>query len=389
MRIVVLGVAAAARIALAASTLTTTFKAVIVTLSVGIFCMGSVCAQSELPTTTRKVILEKSPGNGYRWKLVQTALPQVRDHQVLVRVHAVSLNHGDLEMLKRDDGRDLTGLIVASDAAGEVVALGKDAQGIRSGERITSLYFQDWVDGPASAEKLAGALGGPLDGVLGDYIVLDDTAIAPMPEGLSYEEGATLPTAALTAWMASIGQRAIGKGDTVVVQGTGGVSVFALQFAAIAGARVIVTSSSDDKLARALALGASDGINYKTLPAWSNRVLELSNGHGADLIVDVGGRDTLDQSVKSLAYAGTLSVVGGLSGYDGNIPALGLLLKTATARGIYVGSRADYLRMTAFVRTHRVRPVIDRVFPLERYGEALEHMASGAFVGKIVLRLAD
>jgi NADPH:quinone reductase-like Zn-dependent oxidoreductase len=189
--------------------------------------------------------------------------------------------------------------------------------------------------------------------------------------------------------MASIGQRTIGKGDTVVVQGTGGVSVFALQFAKVAGARVIVASSSDDKLARARALGASDGINYQTVPAWSSRVLELSNGHGADLIVDVGGRDTLDQSVKSLAYAGTLSVVGGLSGYDGNIPALGLLLKTATARGIYVGSRADYLRMTAFVRKHRVRPVIDRIFPLERHKEALEYMDSGGFVGKIVLQLAD
>jgi NADPH:quinone reductase-like Zn-dependent oxidoreductase len=335
------------------------------------------------------VILEKSPGQGYRWKLVEAALPHVSDHQVLLRVHAVSLNRGDLELLKRDDGHDLTGLIVASDGAGEVVALGRHAQGIRLGERVTSLYFRDWVDGPASAEKLAGALGGPLDGVLGDYVVLDDTAIAPLPEGLSYEEGATLPTAALTAWMASIGQRTIGKGNTVVVQGTGGVSVFALQFATAAGARVIVTSSSEDKLARALALGANDGINYRMVPAWSNRVLELTNGRGADLIVDVGGKDTLDQSVKSLAYAGTLSVVGGLSGYDGNIPALGLLLKAATAQGIYVGSRADYLRMGAFVRKHRVRPVIDRVFPLERYDEALEHMASGAFVGKVVLRLAD
>ena len=144
----------------------TTFKAVIVTLSVGLSCMGSAYARSELPATTRKVVLERSPGKGYRWKLVQAALPQVRDRQVLVRVHAVSLNRGDLELLKRDDGHDLTGLIVASDAAGEVVALGKDVRGIRCGERVTSLYFRDWVDGPASAEKLAGALGGPLDGVL-------------------------------------------------------------------------------------------------------------------------------------------------------------------------------------------------------------------------------
>jgi NADPH:quinone reductase-like Zn-dependent oxidoreductase len=223
--------------------------------------------------------------------------------------------------------------------------------------------------------------------VLGDYIVLEDTAVAPLPSSLSYEEASTLPTAGLTAWMASAGQREIHHGDVVLVQGTGGVSVFALQFAVALGARVIVTSSSDDKLHRALALGAHDGINYKVTPAWADRVRELTDGHGADVIVDVGGKDTIEQSTRSLAYGGTLSIVGGLTGYGGSISSSGLLARAARAQGVFVGSRADYLRMTAFIAKHHLHPVIDRTFTLEQYDDALKDMASGGFVGKIVIRL--
>jgi NADPH:quinone reductase-like Zn-dependent oxidoreductase len=226
-----------------------------------------------------------------------------------------------------------------------------------------------------------------VDGVLGDYIVLEETAVAPMPDGLTYEEAATLPTAGVTAWMASAGQREIRRDDVVLAQGTGGVSVFALQFAAAAGARVIVTSSADEKLRRVQALGAKDGINYRTTPEWADRVRELTQSHGADLVVDVGGKSTLEQSVKSVAYLGTVSPVGGLTGYGGSIPSLGLLMKSARAQGVYVGSRADYLRMSAYIVKHQIHPVIDRVFPLEQYEQASQHMASGDFVGKIVLRL--
>jgi len=159
-----------------------------------------------------------------------------------------------------------------------------------------------------------------------------------------------------------------------------------MQFAIVMGARVIVTSSSDQKLQRALALGAHDGINYRTTPAWDGRVLELTGSHGADLVVDVGGKDTLALSVKSLADSGVLSVVGGLSGYDGTISAMGLLLKRARVQSIFVGSRADYLRMSAFITAHHIHPVVDRVFPLEQYQEALQYLKSGGFVGKIVIR---
>jgi NADPH:quinone reductase-like Zn-dependent oxidoreductase len=338
------------------------------------------------PATTRKVVLEKIE-SGYRWKLIEAPVPALGDHQVLVHVRAVALNRGDLEMLEPDTRRDSTGLVPASDAAGDVVAVGRAVEGLRVGSRVTSTYFRNWTDGPPSDEKLAQAHGASFDGVLGEYIVLEDTAVVPAPAHLSYEEAATLPTAGLTAWMATNGHREIRRGDIVLVQGTGGVSVFALQFAAALGARVIVTSSSDGKLTRAKTLGAQDGINYRTTPAWPDKVRELTHGHGADLVVDVGGKDTLALSVKSLAHAGTLSIVGGLSGYGGDIPALGLLMKSARAQGVYVGSRADYLRMSAFMSRHKLHPVIDRVFPLEQFDEALKYLGSGGFVGKIVLRL--
>lgn len=365
----------------------TAFAACVVALGLGAGAAAPSLSQpSTIPITTRKVVLEKID-TGYRWKLIEAPVPALGDHQVLVHVRAVALNRGDLEMLEPDGGRDRSGLVVASDAAGDVVAVGGQVKGIRKGARVTSTYFRNWSDGPPTDEKLASAHGASVDGVLGDYIVLEEAGVVPIPGELSYEEAATLPTAGVTAWMATVGQREIHRGDVVLVQGTGGVSVFALQFASTLGARVIVTSSSDDKLRRVKEIGAQDGINYRTSPAWSDRVRELTDRRGADLVVDVGGRDTLEQSVKSLAHSGTVSIVGGLSGYGGNIPALGLLIKSARAQGVYVGSRADSVRMGAFIAKHRLHPVIDRVFPLEEFDAALKHVASGNFVGKIVLRL--
>ncbi len=222
--------------------------------------------------------------------------------------------------------------------------------------------------------------------MLGDYIVLDDAGVIPAPKGLSYEEAATLPTAGLAAWSATIGQHTH-RGQIAVIEGTGGVSIFALQFAAAAGAHVLLTSSSDDKLKRTQAIAPNDSINYREVPEWSKRVLELTQGHGADLIVDVGGKSTLPQAVPSLAYLGTLCVVGGLTGFDGDIPASRLLVRLARAQGIFVGSRADFARMNAFITEHHLHPVIDRTFTLDEYEDALKYMAAGNFVGKIVLRL--
>ncbi|HEY7642777.1 MAG TPA: NAD(P)-dependent alcohol dehydrogenase [Steroidobacteraceae bacterium] len=346
----------------------------------------ALAADPQTPGTARKIVIEKAE-TGYQWKLIEAPVPQPGDTQVLVRVRAVGLNRADWEVLGSNNSSGaLAGRIPSSDAAGDIVAVGKSVKHLRPGTRVTSLYFRNWVDGPANKEALGGAHGFDVDGVLGEYIVLEETAVVPAPAGLTYEEAATLPTAGLTAFMATIGQNEV-RDRYVLVQGTGGVSIFALQFAAAAKARVLVTSSSDDKLVRVRELGARDGINYRTYPKWSEQVMTLTNGHGADLVVDVGGKETLEQSVKSLAYGGMLSIVGGLSGYDGAISAVGLLNKTANARGIFVGSRADYLRMSKFIVEHRLHPVIDRVFPLDQYEAALQHLRTGNPVGRVVLKL--
>lgn len=347
----------------------------------------SAGASSSAALVNRRVVLERT-SDGYRWKLTNGPLPRLRDHQVLIHVRAVSLNRGDIELLAAPDPRhDLSGLQVASDAAGDVVAIGSRVSQVRPGMRVTNTFFRRFLDGTPSAEKLKGVYGASIDGVLADYIAIDDTAVVPMPPGLTYEEAATLPTAAVTAWKATVGQRVIRPGSIVLVQGTGGVSTFALQFAAAAGARVLETSSSDAKLARSEAIAPHESINYRKVPDWSSRVLAITHGHGADLVVDIGGKSTIAQSVRSLAYGGTLSIVGGVTGYDGSIPAGALLMKAARAQGIYVGSRADYLRMDAFIAAHHLHPVVDRVVPLERFGEALRELKSDRFVGKIVLRM--
>ena len=346
--------------------------------------LSSAACANPVPTSMREVVLT-AVESGYEWKIIQAPVPVAGEHQVLVRVHAVSLNHGDLTRLHAKEVHE--GFVPGTDAAGEVVALGKAVRGVHKGERVTSTYFKDWVDGPFSRKRLEHVPGWTADGVLADYIVLADTDVIPIPAGMSYEEASTLPTAGLTAWNAIAGQHKLRPSDVVVVQGTGGVSTFALQFAVAGGAHVIVTSSSDDKLARAKTLGARDGINYKAEPKWSEQVLQLTQGHGADLVMDIGGKATLDQSVASLADGGTLAVVGGMTGYDGTLSAWGLLEKAATAQTIFVGSNADYLRMLAFMQAHHLHPLIEKTLPLQEYAEALRLLSAGQFMGKIVLTL--
>lgn len=344
----------------------------------------ALAASTSIPSTTRQVVVAKDADGHYGWSLVQVAVPSVGDHQVLLHVHAVSLQHGELELLdslnKGTNKKDRTGQIVCSDAAGEVVAIGKHVTSVRTGARVTSLYFADYLDGPLSPAQQSRGHGYGINGVLGDYILIEDTGIAPMPAGMSYEEASTLPTAALTAWMATVGNNLVPRGGTVLVEGTGGISSFALQISSAFGARVIVTSSSDEKLERARSLGAHDGINYKSVPAWGDRVLELTGGRGADLVVDIGGKSTIEQSLKSLAYGGTLSLVGGLGGYGAELPTSELITKVARAQGVYAGSRSDYLRMTKFFETHRLHPLVDRTYSLENYAAALKDLAAGNFV---------
>jgi NADPH:quinone reductase-like Zn-dependent oxidoreductase len=351
-----------------------------------LLAVPAIADSSKLPSSMRKVVLEQID-SGFRWQVVEVPVPTPGDHQVLVHVHAIGLNNGELSRLKPSSDPGRAGRVPASDAAGEVVAIGKQVKDVRVGDRVVSMYFNDWADGRYARSMLEGTHGWQADGVLADYIALDTQAVAPMPSGWTYEQAATLPTAGLTAWNAIARHGGVRKGDVVLVQGTGGVSTFALQFAVASGARVIITSSSDEKLQRAKALGAEAGINYKREPAWSERVVQLTNGHGADLVVDIGGKSTLDESTKSLADEGKLAIVGGLQGYDGNISAWGLLEKSAQAYGVFVGSRAEYLHMSEFMTKHRMQPVIERVYPFAQYPDALELLGSGNFIGKIVLRM--
>ena len=355
----------------------------------GVFATTTMLAATPeaIPATTRKVVLQKD-GDRYRWQLVEAPIAPLAGNQVLLHVRAVSLNRGDSDMLSGKSDRDLSGFVAGTDAAGDIVQIGKRVSRARKGMRVTSTYFRNWIDGPASAEILGGGHGQSIDGVLGEYIALDETAVMPMLSWMSYEDAVTLPTAGLTAWNALVFERKIRPGDVVLVQGTGGVSMFAVQFAKLSGARVVMTSSSDEKMAKARATyGVDYGINYKKFPEWSKQVLQLTGGHGADFIVDVGGKDTLAQSSQSLAYGGSVAIVGGITGYRGEISSYDLLTKTAQARGIYVGSQADYRRMLDFISKHRMRPVIDRVFPFEQYAEALHHLESGDFIGKVVIRV--
>jgi NADPH:quinone reductase-like Zn-dependent oxidoreductase len=343
----------------------------------------------DIPATTRKVVLQKD-GDHYRWQLIEAPIAPLGDYQVLLRVRAVSLNRGDVDMLSGGSSRDLTGFVAGTDAAGDIVQVGKRVTRARKGMRVTSTYFRNWLDGPISEEIERTGHGQSIDGVLGEYIALDETAVMPMLPSMSYEEAVTLPTAGLTAWNALVFERKIRRGDVVLVQGTGGVAMFAVQFAKLLGARVVMTSSSDEKLAKVKATyGVDIGINYKKSPEWSKQVLQLTGGHGADFIVDIGGKDTLAQSSQSLAYGGTLAIVGGITGYRGEISSYTLLTKTAQARGIYVGSQADYRRMLDFISKHRLRPVIDRVFPFEQHIEALRYLESGDFIGKVVIRFGS
>jgi NADPH:quinone reductase-like Zn-dependent oxidoreductase len=307
--------------------------------------------------------------------------------QVLVRLQAFSLNFRDLLVCKGAYNPKLRLPIVPlSDGAGEVVSTGAGATRFQPGQRVVASFMPGWVDGPPDEEKARSALGGGGDGVLAELAVLPEHGLLPIPEHLSFEEAATLPCAAVTAWNALFESGGIKPGDTVLVQGTGGVSIFALQFARLAGARVFVTSKSDSKLARAIEMGASDGINYKTIPDWDKRARVLTEGKGLDMIVEVGGAGTLPMSLKAVRMGGTIALIGILTG-GGDVNPVPILMKTIRVHGIFVGSRRMFEAMNRAIETAKLHPVIDRVFSFDQAGEAMTYMESGAHFGKVVIRI--
>ena len=311
----------------------------------------------------------------------------LRPGQTRIRVRATSLNYRDLMTVKHGGARAVrVPLIPLSDGAGEVVEVGPGVSRVKPGDRVMGIFMQTWLAGEPTQAHAESALGGAIDGMLAEHVVLHEDGLVHVPDYLPYEEAATLPCAALTAWQGLMTKGGLQAGDTILVLGTGGVSIFALQFAAIAGAKTIITSSSDAKLEQARRLGAAECINYKATPDWEKRVLELTDGVGVDHVVEVGGVGTLEKSLQAARIGGTVSLIGVLTG-SGAVDPMAILRKSIRMQGIYVGSRAMFEAMNRALSMHTVRPVIDRAFPFEESREALSYMESAAHFGKIVVTL--
>lgn len=310
--------------------------------------------------------------------------------QVLLRMRAASLNYRDLLVVRGSYGSSQqppSPIIPLSDGVGEVVTLGAGVSRVKAGDRVAGTFMPGWVAGEFTQEKAASALGGgSIDGVLAEFVVLREEAVVPVPEHLSDEEAATLPCAGVTAWYSLFVGGSLKAGESVLLLGTGGVSLFALQFAKSAGARVILTSSSDEKLARARTLGANETINYKAVPDWDNRVLELTGGRGVDYVVEVGGADTINKSLKAVRWGGQISLMGVLTGFAAEVSTASILSKNVRVQGVYVGSREMFEGMNRAIGQNKLRPVVDRVFPFMEARAALEYLESGQHFGKVVIR---
>jgi NADPH:quinone reductase-like Zn-dependent oxidoreductase len=318
---------------------------------------------------------------------VERPTPEPGPGQVLVRMRAASLNYRDL-LIVRGAWKAPAPRVPLSDGVGAVVAVGAGVTRVAAGDRVAGSFYPHWIEGEATRETLRAPLGGvAADGVLAEYVLFDAEGVAHVPAHLSDEEAATLPCAGLTAWHAIARRARVRAGDTVLVQGTGGVSLFALQFARLAGARVIVTSSSDEKLRRARALGAAEGINYRETPDWDRRALELTDGRGVDHVIEVVGGEHLNRSLSAVRLGGTIGVVGLLAGTHGAVDVFGIASKNATLHGIEVGSREMFEEMGRAVAASALRPVVDRVFGVGEVHAALRYLESGAHFGKVCVRV--
>lgn len=319
--------------------------------------------------------------------LVERQRPSPGAGDVLVRMTAASLNYRDYMVVKGlYNPRLKRPMVPLSDGAGVVEEIGPGVTRFKAGDRIAACFMQKWIDGPITRERAASALGGSIDGVLQEYAVFSEQGLVPIPDSLSDEEAAALPCAAVTAWHALFEHTAMTPGDTVLIQGTGGVSVFALQFAHAAGLRAIVTSSSDEKLERARRLGAGETINYKATPNWDEAARKLTSGLGVSHVIEVGGSDTLPRSLKAVRMQGAISVIGVLSGAEPNVSPRDILMNSVRVQGIYVGSRAMFERMNRAIELHSLKPVIDRVFPWTELKQALLYMERQQHFGKICLK---
>jgi len=320
-------------------------------------------------------------------KLGERPVPKARRGEILVRIKAASLNYRDLAILTQKYMATLPlPYVPASDCGAEVVEVGEEVTRFKVGDRVTPLYTQGWHDGyPTPEQRTKRTLGAPLSGVLQDYVVVPAEDAVSIPSNLSDAEAATLPIAALTAW-STLQEGGIKAGDTVLVQGTGGVALFALQFAKIMGARVVALSSSDEKLGRAKQLGADVGINYRVTPGWGLAVKEATGGRGVDIIVETAGA-TMEQSLAAVAFGGFIGIVGFVAGMKAEIPLRSIIGPMIRIQGIAVGSRARFEAMNRAIALHKLKPVVDSTFPLEKAADAFRHMEQGKHFGKVVISI--
>jgi NADPH:quinone reductase-like Zn-dependent oxidoreductase len=319
--------------------------------------------------------------------LVDRGVPRPGTGEVLVRLTAASLNYRDLIVVQGTYNPKLKRpMVPLSDGAGVVEEIGPGVTRFKKGERVAACFMQKWINGRVTREKSASALGGAIDGVLREFAVFSEEGLVRAPESLNDEEVAALPCAAVTAWHALFEKERAVPGSSVLIQGTGGVSIFALQFAHATGLRTMVTSSSDEKLGRAKKLGADETINYRTTPNWEAEARKLTNGDGVDHVVEVGGSGTMPRSLRAVRMEWTISVIGALSGADATISPTGILMNSVRLQGIFVGSRAMFERMNRAIEFHGLKPVIDRAFEWTEIKDALRYMESQQHFGKICLR---
>ncbi len=325
------------------------------------------------------------------WEHLQSHVcetPQPAAGEVLVRIHAVSLNYRD-KMMATMPSLFRPGLVPLSDGAGEIVALGEGVRSWQVGDRVAGCFFRDWQSGRFRMEQHQAALGGSIDGVLQSHVLFRQDAIVRIPDAYSFEEASTLPCAGLTAWTALIDRGHLQPGDSVLTLGTGGVSIWALQIAHAVGASVLITSSSDEKLEKAAAMGASHTVSYTQFVDWEKRIFELTGKRGVDHIIEVGGAGTLGRSLACVAAGGNVALIGVLTGFDApNLHVFPLLAKNATVSGIYVGHRQSFEQFVRFLENTQIRPVIDRVFEFDDAIAAYDYLESGQHFGKVVIRIA-
>lgn len=330
-------------------------------------------------------------GAPYSLRTESVSLPnELPPNSVRVRIRATSLNYRDIVAWQNLAGRQVHGRTPCSDGAGEVIAVGSDVPDFQIGDRVAGCFFQTWISGRFEMIHHRNDLGGTLDGMLQETIDLPANGIVRVPDYLSYEQAATLPCAALTAWYSLVHRGQLQSGESVLCIGTGGVSVFALQFATAMGAKVIVLSSSDEKLERVKTLGAWQTLNYRNTPDWGAEVLHRTDGKGVDHVVEVGGQGTLGQSLQAVAPGGHIALIGVLTGFGPPSTSLfPLLAKNIRLNGIYVGAKEDFVAMNEFLSRTKIQPVIDRVFPFEQADEAFAYLRSAQHFGKVVIRGCD